>query len=234
MSEFPLPLIWVGVFIALVPAFGFFAYLARWRRSLWISFDVGAAGWTAALLLRAPILQILGGAFFRNWIVSFGAVATYISIGISSLLAGLFEEGIRYGLVKKIQLFRRDSKHILSMGLGWGFGEALLIYAVNIVFAVYLKGQTIPISSLMLGALERNVAIALHVGLTFVIWTAVNDSRFLLVAIGIHFLIDFVGVSLFTWTKNIWTTYAVALIIDLILIAYAYRITKGQTTPSDI
>jgi uncharacterized membrane protein YhfC len=189
---------------------------------MWLSFVAGAVGWTLALV-RGPILQVLGDAFLRSWIVSAGAVAaTYISIGISSISAGLFEEGVRYLLVKKIQRIRKDSRHVLSMGLGWGLGEAVLIYTVSVVSAVYFRGFSPPHTSLLLGALERNIATALHVGLTFMIWRAEADLRFLPVAMGIHFLIDFVGVSLFIVTGNIWATYSVALAIDFMLIIYAF------------
>jgi len=218
--------VWIGVFIALAPAFGLFTYLARWKKSMWLSFATGAAGWTLALI-RVPILQVLGNAFLRNWIVSAGAVtATYISIGVSSISAGVFEEGVRYLLLKKIQLIQKDSKHILSMGIGWGFGEAVLIYTVNVVSAVYLRGLSPPYTSLLFGALERNIAIALHVGLTFMIWRAEADVRFLPVAMGIHFFIDFIGVSLFVSTGNIWATYCVAIALDFVLILLAYY--KGK------
>lgn len=214
--------VWVGVFIALAPAFGLFIFQARWKKTMWLSFAAGAAGWTLALI-RGPILQGLGDAFLRNWIVSFGAFAsTYISIAISSISAGVYEEGVRYLLIKKIQLIHRDTSHILSMGLGWGFGEAMLIYTVSVVSAVYLKGISPPNTSLVLGAFERNIATALHVGLTFMICLAQADIRFLPVAMGTHFLVDFIGVSIFVWSGNIWATYGVALIIDFALILFAY------------
>jgi uncharacterized membrane protein YhfC len=222
LSNYGTHFVWLGVLIALVPAFGLFTYLARWKKSMWLSFAAGAVGWTLALV-RGPILQVLGDAFLRSWIVSAGAVAaTYISIGVSSISAGLFEEGTRYLLVKKIQRIRKDSRHILSMGLGWGLGEAVLIYTVSVISAVYFRGLSLPHTSLLLGALERNIATALHVGLTFMIWKAEADLRYLPVAMGIHFLIDFVGVSLFIVTGNIWATYSVALAIDFMLIVFAF------------
>lgn len=166
MSDYGTSIIWVGILIALVPAFALFVYIARGKKSMWLIFAIGAVGWTVALV-RAPILDGLGEVFLRNWIRSAGALAApYIATGVNALFAGLFEEGIRYGLVKKVQRTRADSKHVLSFGLGWGFGEALLIYALAIVSAVYLQGRSIPFPSLLLGALERNITIALHVGLT--------------------------------------------------------------------
>jgi len=219
--------VWLGILIALVPGFALFVYLARGKKSMWLVFCIGAVGWTVALV-RAPILNGLGEAFLRNWIRSAGtAAAPYIATAVNSLFAGLFEEGVRYGLMKRIKRTRADSRHVLSFGLGWGFGEAVLIYAVAIVSAVYLQGRSISFSSLMLGAMERNITMILQVGLTFVIFHALTNLRFLFVAIGAHFMIDFVGVSLALLTKNVWPTYVVALVIALILMVYASRLTRS-------
>ena len=227
------PFAWVGILIALVPAFVLFVYLARGKKSMWLVFCIGAVGWTVALV-RVPILDQLGEAFLRNWIRSAGTVAApYIAIAVNSLFAGLFEEGIRYGLMKRIKRTRADSRHVLSFGLGWGFGEAVLIYAVAVVSAFYLQGRSIPFSSLMLGAMERNITMVLHVGLTFVIFRALTSLKFLFVAIGAHFMIDFAGVSLALLTKNVWATYVAALVIALILVGYAFRLTSSFSIPVD-
>jgi uncharacterized membrane protein YhfC len=212
-------IILVGILIALVPVFVLFLYIAQRRTSLWFVFGIGVAGWIIAIV-RIPILQWLGNAFLANWVRSAGTVvASYISLGINALFAGLFEEGIRYGLAKKIKRTRADLRHVLSFGLGWGFGEAVLIYVYPIV-AAYLQGRSIPVSSLLLGALERNIAIALHVGFAFLIFRAATQLRFLWVAIIAHFLVDFIGVSLYTLTGNVGVTYVVASAFALVLIGY--------------
>jgi len=228
MLDYGMSVVWVGVLMVLVPAFALSAYLARRKKSMWLVFLIGAVGWIVALV-RVPILQGLADAFLRSWIRSAGALAApYIATAVDSLFAGLFEEGIRYGLVKKIQRTRADLGHVLSFGLGWGFGEAALIYALPIVSAVYLQGASIPFSSLLLGALERNITMVIHVGLTFVIFRAVTDVKFLFVAIGTHFAVNFVGVSLFLLTGNVWATYLVALVVALILVGYAHKLTEIQ------
>lgn len=228
MFSYDLSIVWVGILIALIPAFALSIYLARRMKSMWLVFIVGAIGWTVALI-RGPILQELAKAFLRSWILSTGAMAApYISTAINSLFAGVFEEGIRYGLVKKIKRARADSRHVLLFGLGWGFGEAVLIYALPIVSAVYLRGLSLPFTSVLLGALERNMAIAIHVGMTFMILQAVTDVRYLFIAIGVHFTVDFVGVSLYISTGNVWATYITVLTIALILAEYARRLIKAK------
>ena len=227
MSDYGTSIVWIGVLIALVPTLALFVYLAKGKKSMWLGFVIGAVGWIVALV-RVPILQGLGEAFLRSWILSTGTIAAlYISIGVNALFAGLFEEGIRYGLMKNIQRIRVDSKHILSFGLGWGFGEALLIYAAAVISAVYMQGESLPFTSFLLGALERNITTAVHVGITFVIFRAVTKLRFLYLAIGIHFIVDFVGVSLMVLTENVWTTYSFALAIVVILVGYAYKLSKN-------
>lgn len=224
MWDYGMFIVWVGILITLVPAFALFVYLARAKKSIWLVFVIAAVGWWVALFLRQPILRAI-----LPWISTAfgGALASpFVYLGVSSLFAGLFEEGIRYGLMKKIQRTRADLRHALSFGLGWGFGEAVVIYAVAVVSLVYLQGVPVPFTSLFLGALERNMATAIHVGLTFLIFRAVTDVRFLFVAMGTHFMIDFVGISLLLLTGIVWATYGFALIIAVILLGYAYRSTK--------
>ncbi len=168
-------------------------------------------------------------AFLRSWIISTGALAApYVAIGVNSLFAGLFEEGIRYGLVKKIRRTRVDFRHVLSFGLGWGFGEAVLMYAIAIVSATYFQELFIPLSSVLLGALERTITMVIHVGLTFLIFRAMTAPRVLFVAIGAHFVVNFLGVSLYFLTGNVWTTYVVALAVAIILAGYVYTSRKAH------
>lgn len=56
-----------------------------------------------------------------------------------------------------------------------------------------------------------------------------TDVKFLFVAIGTHFMVNFVGVSLLLLTGNVWATYVVALVVAFILVGYTYRLTKVQT-----
>ena len=229
MVDFGTPIGLFGILLALVPAFSLFVYLARAKKTMWFVFVIGAVGWAVALVLRTPILGGISG-FLRGASFADALVLPYIAIGIASLFAGLFEEGIRYVLVKKIQRIRADFRHVLSFGLGWGFGEALLMYALAIFAALYMqRGGSLTPMSLLLGALERNMAITMHVGLTFLIFRSMTDVRFLFAAIGTHFMINLVGVSLYMLTDNIWTTYSFTLVISFVLVVYSYRLTKQKS-----
>ncbi|MCP8308644.1 MAG: YhfC family intramembrane metalloprotease [archaeon] len=118
---------WFAILIALIPAFALFIYFSRAKGSMWLAFILGGAGWFGALLLRLLPLQlplVIYGQDFASNLVYFG---------YASLLAGLFEEGIRYICIKKASFTREDHRHVLSFGLGWGFLEAVLIYALSVL-----------------------------------------------------------------------------------------------------
>lgn len=220
---------WVGMLMALVPAFVLFVYLARGKGAMWLVVLIGSVGWTVAYV-RVPILQWLGQAFLNSWIRSTGTqIAPYVTIAVNALFAGLFEEGIRYGLVKSIQRTRSDLGRIFSFGLGWGFAEALVIYALPIVLPAYFGGGSISLSNLLLGAVERNMAIVIHLGLTFIIFRATTNVAFLFAAIGTHFAVNFVGLSLYTLTGNVWVTYVITLVVAFILMIYLYQLKRKRT-----
>jgi uncharacterized membrane protein YhfC len=117
-----------------------------------------------------PILSRLAGGIY--------------SAALASLLAGVFEESVRYLVARGLRVSRRGA---VCLGLGWGLTEALLIYAVPSV-ALLLSGIQKNPWSLTPGAVERNAAIVLHVALSLAVWKAYALSRrfYLAVAVASH------------------------------------------------
>ncbi|MFQ6086233.1 MAG: YhfC family glutamic-type intramembrane protease [Candidatus Bathyarchaeia archaeon] len=180
--------LWIGILIALTPSFLLFVYLAGAKGSMWIAFVIGAIGWTIAGFLRAPILSGILVAFDT-------AIAQSLPFFVlSSAFAGLFEDGIKYGLMKKIERVRADCRHVLSLGLGWGFVEAVQIYALGVLAMVYIQGSQLTILDLLPGALERNMAVVLHASFSFIVFKALSDFRYLGLAMVLHALVDLVAV----------------------------------------
>ncbi len=243
-----------GCLIAILPAFLIFLYIARFKGRFWLSALLGGIFWFIALLARTPILAIIE---FVVLIVPLELLLVYTAIVIftASLLAGLFEEGIKYFFLKRTRRFIETTKHALSFGLGWGLGEAFLIYVLDVlVYAFFyplliiftpLPPEEILAINFLIGAVERNLAIIFHVSATILVALAIwHGKRMLLwVAIFAHFLFDFVPILLYqfvfipllgpTFIPVVLTEalFAVWGIVFAILAFYEWKWLGGPPTP---
>ena len=175
--------------------------------------------------------------------VPFDSPLTFTKYGsiftIASLLAGIFEEGTRYILIygikhvtKKIKTFEINWKHVLAFGLGWGFIEALLLYAVNIISAVYILGYNISFLDVLPGAVERNSAVIFHVAVTFIAYKAVISRIklkivFVALAMGLHFAFNFIaGMLTYVLGLSVWYIEIPLLAISLLISLLVYSLVK--------
>ncbi len=242
-----------GSLIAILPAFLIFLYIARFKGSMWISALLGGIFWFIALLARTPVLLVL--EFWGLTIPpSFFAIYAAILIFLGALMAGLFEEGIKFGFLNKYPQFIKTLKHALCFGLGWGLCEALLIYVLTvlaygflyelIIMFVPLPPEPVLILNFILGAFERNVAILLHVSATIIVALAIWHRRYLFVAVAIlaHFLFDFVPLILLQFVLYPLLPYMNAIIIvegllgvfAVLFVLLAYFLWKREGGPREL
>ncbi len=204
----------LGIMIAVLPATVAAAVFAGRSRAAWLCFGIGATGWLVALLLRWIPLQL---PLYAD--ASLGGSVIYFAY--AALLAGIFEEGIRYVLIRKVGLLR-TARRTICMGIGWGLFEAVLLYAVNLAAAAYLLGYETGFLDLLPGAVERNTAIVFHTALTLIVFKALESREYLLVAIALHALLDFLGVvSLYIFRLTVWQVEGVIAATALITLLYA-------------
>jgi len=215
--------------IALTPILSVFIYKAGFKANLWLVFLLGGTIWLLALIARTPLLLL--HLFFPSDIIYFA---------YASILAGVFEESFRYFSMKKWEKFRESKAHILSMGLGWGFLEALIIYVSSIILIAVFLDLGAPISELpsytspfdffvsrLAGAFERWVATLLHVSLTFLVFQALKRRTYLYLAITIHTAVDFVAVTTSYLTQNIVLTELVITVFALTVAFYALKVLQA-------
>jgi len=130
-------------------------------------------------------------------------------------------------LFRKIKGIRFDWRHVLCFELGWGFGEALLLYASAIVSAVYLSQLQLTLLDMLPGAIERNLTVALHTGWAFIVFKALTERKFVLVAIALHAAIDFIAVTAFhIFGLGVWYVEGIVLVMALATVAYAYKLLR--------
>jgi uncharacterized membrane protein YhfC len=201
----------LAIALALVPAIFLAVYFARASLYVWLSFVIGFVGWIAAIVLRLVPLQL-------PLILNLTSSSSTVYVIYAAILAGVFEEGIRYLLVKKIRYTGESFRSILSFGLGWGISEASIIYGAAAIFAI-ITTPSISFFDLLPGAVERNSAIMLHVALSLLVLKAAKGhKRFLFLAMFIHASDDAFAVLFADAVYNIWLTESAILVISVIIL----------------
>ena len=142
-------------------------------------------------------------------------------------MAGLFEETGRFVAFKTVLRKKRGNDHnALMYGAGHGGIEAVILLSAsmvaNIIFSLQFNaGQSSALGGLdaaqqlintpswmmLVGAVERMSAVAIHVSLSVLVWFAAkNGKRFWLfpLAILLHLLVDAVAVILSRSGVNVW------------------------------
>ncbi len=161
------------------------------------------------------------------------SVTLAILFGVyASILAGLFEEGLRFFILRRRKSLRIDRKSVLSFGLGWGVGEAIILYIPAVASLPLLADAAPSITEMILGAIERNLAILAHVSFTFIVLAAFTRGKtFLALAILLHVALNAGAVSTLILTQNVLLTEAMIGIVVAISLVIAYQV-RGED-PSD-
>ncbi|MHA1304103.1 MAG: hypothetical protein ACTSPI_10425 [Candidatus Heimdallarchaeaceae archaeon] len=191
----------------------------------WIFF-IGAIAWVVALFLRLIPLQLLQTLMLVFLGVNITnseellAYATHPLVIIwGPILAGLFEEFVRYFCSSQLKDVRKDSfKGPFILGLGWTTGEILFLYlssAIKISVDPTLQWLIDSWSIVFAGFFERLVASAFHIFMSFLVFYAIFEKEWrkkigLWVAIFLHFVLDSIIIiwivivplegALFIWT----------------------------------
>jgi hypothetical protein len=138
---------------------------------LWVPLGLGAAGWMLALILRQPV------ALIANAVTTQKRAATIVG-----WFSGPAEELVRLALVL---LFLRTATDALWAGFGWATIEVVVVAINALAISSLLKkddaksrearkllseqGMIVP-ESPGWGLLERLAAIAMHIGLTLILF----------------------------------------------------------------
>jgi len=192
-------IILIPIAISLIPGLVALLLITRKSLTLWLVALLGGSGWLVALMLRLPILSLLT----RN--------PYYILI--ASLMAGVFEECIRFLILRLGIISKYSLRGFTSLGLGWGLTEALLIYAVPVYVTSTMFNYGL--IDLLPGALERNSAILIHLSLTLLMSLRIGSIKLLVLAVTLHSLINYLAIFSLTMLGNVWYAEGVVALISL-------------------
>ena len=229
------------IILALVPWSLYFIYYSKLKTKHIEMFIVGAVGWLVALLLRLPILTLVNQTG-NLWLIIF----------ISPLLAGVFEESVRFLLIRKTIKPESLVGFVLSFGIGWGIGEILVLHTLSLVNLMIIIAFNISVPGMpplpspdqlfylgLLGCYERWIAVAAHVAFTLIIIRAVpRRYTYLLAAVFGHFLLDFGVVIVLYLVKNVVLVEVAATILTaglyLFLVYLRLPLRDIFTRPTDV
>ena len=205
--------------------------------------------WTGAItfIVFALVLEQLVYSVLMNTAFWLTVNSNIWLLGIfGGFMAGLFEETGRFIAMKTVLRKKRANDYNgLMYGAGHGGIEAVILLSVSMVINVIFSLQTnagqvspfggldaaqqlanTPFWMMLVGAIERISAVAIHVSLSVLVWFAAKDGKkFWLfpLAILLHLLVDAVAVILSRLGVNVWiiegAVYAMAIAFIFLAIA---------------
>ena len=208
--------------------------------------------WTGAVtfVLFALVLEQLVYAFLMKTGFWMTVSSNIWLLGIfGGFMAGLFEETGRFVAMKTVLRKKRANDYNgLMYGAGHGGIEAVILLSfsmiMNVVFSLQINaGQASPLGGLdaaqqlastpfwmmLVGAIERISAVAIHVSLSVLVWFAAkNSKKFWLfpLAILLHLVVDAVAVILSRLGVNVWIIEGAVYVIAAGLVFLAIAVWK--------
>ena len=169
------------------------------------------------IVLRIPIIQVVLPKF--DWYNIFAAKYYYLYCILLALSAGVFEEVGRFIVIKYFLKKNRRYGDGIAFGFGHGGIEAILIVGISYINmlvyslannngtldtlltgapqatidSVYAVLTGLTASSVLLGAVERVIAIAMHIGMTMIVYMGFAKKKevaYLGAAILVHTIVD--------------------------------------------
>ena len=206
-------LTWIAVILSFLPGILIAVYLVKNKFKNYLAFLFGGLGWLIALIIRTLFLSLIQELNFITLLISV------------NLLSSIFEEGIRFLLLKHSKIARKNP---IITGLGWGVFEAFMIYALNVTILL-LMNQAISFSNALPGAVEKIMTIALHSALTIIVLKSLKNKKYLFISIFLHFFVNIISSIAFTiFGLNVWIVELIIFLSTSIIICLAYKIIKHE------
>jgi len=169
------------------------------------------------MVLRIPIIQVLLPRF--DWYNIFATKYEYLYYILMALSAGVFEEVGRFIVVKYFLKKNRRYGDGIAFGFGHGGIEAILLLGITYInMLIYsfaynngtldalLTGASqgtidsvcatvtgLTVGSILLGTIERVIAITMHIGMTMIVYMGFAKKKevsYLGLAILVHTIVD--------------------------------------------
>lgn len=217
----------VAILIEIVFPFVLAFYLVRKLKTSWFLIGVGALTFVGSQVVHLPLVGVWNAvlpAAFSDLTTTGVQILNAIVLG---LLAGLCEETARWVGYRILQRKGKGDtlNSAVTLGAGHGGIESILIaglpvlstfIVMNLVRSgVSIEGITtemtaeyfaMPWGMPFVGAVERLMAIVLHITLSVAVWISISKKKpvWFWGAVGYHALIDALVVALASFTGKVW------------------------------
>lgn len=229
--------------------------LAFWavRRlgSSWFIVAMGAVAFVLSQVIHVPLLLGLQPLLETTGFTSLPPTVTLILTGLFyGLLAGICEEPMRWLAYKVIKEKGQRPNSSVALGIGHGGVESVVLVGVSVaatfftMLSIRSTGVAIPGISLemmqqyfamdwhlpLAGAVERLTAIAIHIGMSVVVWKSVRyrSWKWLLMAVLLHTAYDAIAVIMSMSGVGMWIIEAVFIVFAGLSIFWTIRTLKSE------
>jgi uncharacterized membrane protein YhfC len=232
------------------------AFLARRLRAPWGLFATGAAGFLLSQILHIPFnLAVLNSAIQRaGFTPEAGFPGSVLGPLLLGLSAGAFEEPARYLMFRLAGREGRSWSGGLMLGAGHGGLESITLgvlvlygffqaaaYRGTELSALLPPGQlaaaeanltaywSAPAHTALLGALERVLAICMHLGLSILVLQSVRRRNILWLALAVvwHMLVDAAAlVVVAAW--GVWAAEGALAVLALVSLGAVFGL-RGRS-----
>ena len=222
------------------------------RRKFGISWKVYAVG--AVMFLLSLVRFPLNDVATRILMVYAPLNLTRtMLIAFPSLTAGIFEELARYVAFRNL-LKEREIGDGLMYGAGHGGIESIVLAGLNVLalgLALLFSPNQIPAAQLsaiwampvwipLVGLYERLMAMAIQLCLSLVVLLSFleDDKRYLLIAVTLHFLVNYFGLSFIDaygllWGELTFTLFTVAIILTTLNLVNSHKAKSSTASLAD-
>jgi len=224
-------------------------YVSRRFQAPWRAYLVGATMFLLSLV-RLPLNDV--GSRYLVTVLPVNLSRTLL-IAFPSLTAGVFEELARFFAFRSL-LKGRELRDGLMYGAGHGGIESIALAGLNVLtigLMMMFSPDQIPAAQLsaiwtmplwlpLIGLYERIMAMAIQLSLSVVVLLSFleDDKRYLVVAIVLHFLVNYFGLSFIDTYGLLWGELTLALFTGAIILTTlnlfgSYRAKSKEASPVD-
>ena len=224
-------------------------YVSRRFQTPWRAYYVGATMFLLSLV-RLPLNN--AGSSYLAAVLPVNLSRTVL-IAFPSLTAGIFEELARFFAFRSL-LKGREVRDGLMYGAGHGGIESIALAGINVLtiglMLIFSPDQipaaqlsaiwTMPLWFPLIGLYERIMAMAIQLSLSVVVLLSFleDDKRYLGVAIVLHFLVNYFGLSFIDiygllWGELMLALFTGAIILTTLNLVGSHRAKSGVAPPVD-
>jgi uncharacterized membrane protein YhfC len=241
----------IAILIEVVFPIGLAFWAVRKLGSRWAVVGIGALAFVLSQVIHVPLLvglqPLLQTAGFTSLPPTVNLVLTGLFYGF---LAGICEEPMRWLAYKVIKEKGQQPNSSVVLGIGHGGVESVVLVGVSVAATFFtmlsIRSSGMPMAGISMetmqqyfamdwylplaGAVERLSTLAIHIGMSVVVWKAVRHRswKWLFAAVLLHTIYDGIAVILSLSAVNIWIIEGMFVLFAILSLVWTIRTIKTE------